>query len=130
YKKNFLARTTGAAMRRVFEWYGLRATPVHDRAGVEAALRDGALVWMKTTVDFKKWRPAIWRAPEGATYRTVLGNDHAVVAIGFNSAGVVIRDVLGPTSSNWHRPYEYEVDWERFLSAWGAQDFDGLAVAE
>jgi hypothetical protein len=128
YTKNFLARSTGAAMRKVFEHYGLHATPVHNRGGIEAALRSGALVWMKTTVDFKPWRPATWRTPEGRTYRTVLGNDHAVVVIGFNGDGVVIRDVLGPTSSNRQRPYEYEVAWDTFLSAWGAQDFDGLAV--
>ncbi|HWQ14327.1 MAG TPA: hypothetical protein VNL77_16125, partial [Roseiflexaceae bacterium] len=128
YRTNFLARSTGAAMRRVFEHYGLRAAPVSDRAGVEAALRSSALVWMKTTVDFKPWRPATWRTPEGAEFQTVLGNDHAVVAIGFNEEVVVIRDVLGPTSSNWQRPYEYEVRWETFLAAWGAQSFDGLAV--
>jgi hypothetical protein len=59
----------------------------------------------------------------------VLGNDHAVVVMGFNAESVVIRDVLGPTSSNWQRPYEYEVDWPTFLAAWEAQEFDGLAVA-
>jgi murein DD-endopeptidase MepM/ murein hydrolase activator NlpD len=128
YTANFLARSTGTAFRRVFEAYGLRAEPVRDRAGVEAALRRGALIWMKTTVDFKPWRPATWRTPEGAEFQTVLGNDHAVVVIGFNQDGVVIRDVLGPTSSNWERPYEYEVGWESFLAAWGAQAFDGLAV--
>lgn len=58
----------------------------------------------------------------------MLGNDHAVVVIGFNQDVVVIRDVLGPTSSNWQRPYEYEVDWATFLEVWAAQDFDGLAV--
>jgi hypothetical protein len=84
---------------------------------------------MKTTVDFKSWRPALWVTPEGKTFRTVLGNDHAVVVIGFNSDVVVIRDVLGPTSSNWQRPYEYEVRWDTFLQVWEAQSFDGLAVA-
>jgi hypothetical protein len=128
YTSNFLARSTGRAFRRVFEHYGLRTVPVSDRAGVEAALRRGALVWMKTTVDFRPWRPAVWRTPEGDEYPTVLGNDHAVVAIGFNSAAVVIRDVLGPTSSNPERPYEYEVSWETFMAAWGAQGYDGLAV--
>lgn len=129
YTKNFLARTTGAAMRRVFEHFGLRAAPVRDRAGVEAALRAGALVWMKTTVDFKPWRPALWRTPDGDTFQTVLGNDHAVVVIGFSDTHVAIRDVLGPTSSNQRRPYEYEVAWPRFLEVWQAQSFDGLAVA-
>ena len=129
YKTNFLARSSGAAMRKAFERYGLRVTPVHDRADVEAALRASALVWMKTTVDFNVWRPAIWVMPDGRTHRTVLGNDHAVVVIGFNNDGVVIRDVLGPTSSNRQRPYEYEVDWTTFLAAWEAQEFDGLAVS-
>jgi hypothetical protein len=128
YSANFLARSTGGAFRRVFEQFGLRAEPVGDRAGVEAALRRGDLIWMKTTVDFKPWRPALWRTPEGVEFPTVLGNDHAVVAIGFNADVVVIRDVLGPTSSNWQRPYEYEVAWETFLASWGAQGFDGLAV--
>ncbi len=129
YTKNFLARTTGQAMRGVFERYGLRTAIVGDRAGIEAALRSGHLVWLKTTVDFNEWRPATWVMPDGRTYQTVLGNDHAVVAIGFSQRGVVIRDVLGPTSTNRQRPYEYEVDWETFLAAWGAQSFDGVAVA-
>ena len=66
--------------------------------------------------------------PDGRTYKTVLGNDHAVVVMGFNKDVVVIRDVLGPTSTNWQRPYEYEVSWSKFLAGWGAQSYDGLAV--
>jgi hypothetical protein len=129
YTKNFLARSSGDAMRKAFERYGLRVTPVHDRRAVEAALRAGSLVWMKTTVDFNVWRPATWSMPDGRTRRTVLGNDHAVVVMGFNADVALIRDVLGPTSSNRQRPYEYEVDWASFLAAWEAQEFDGLAVA-
>jgi uncharacterized protein YvpB len=129
YTQSYLARTTGAAMRPVFEQYGLEVTPVHDRAGVEAALRGGSLIWMKTTVDFKPWRPALWKTPDGRTHKTVLGNDHALVVIGFNRDVVVIRDVLGPTSTNRQRPYEYEVDWDTFMRVWAAQSFDGLAVA-
>jgi hypothetical protein len=129
YRENFLARSSGEAMRKAFERYRLRVTPVHDRANVEAALRAGALVWIKTTVDFRPWRPATWLMPDGRTRRTVLGNDHAVVVIGFNADSVVIRDVLGPTSTNLQRPYEYEVDWPTFLAAWQAQEFDGLAVS-
>jgi uncharacterized protein YvpB len=129
YTSNFLARSTGNAMHPVFEQYGMNVWPVNDRTGVEAALRVGALVWMKTTVDFKPWRPATWVMPDGRTHQTVLGNDHAVVVIGFNSESVIIRDVLGPTSSNWQRPYEYAVSWETFMAAWGAQSYDGLAVA-
>lgn len=126
---NFLARGTGGAFRKAFAHYDLAVTAVNSRAEVEAALRAGQLVWMKTTVDFKPWRPATWVMPNGDTRPVVLGNDHAVVAMGFSERGVVIRDVLGPTSSNWQRPYEYEVSWETFLAAWGAQGFDGLAVA-
>jgi hypothetical protein len=129
YKKNFLARSTGNSMRKVFAQYGLDTQPVNNRRGVEAALRRGHLVWMKTTVDFKPWRPATWVMPDGRTYKTVLGNDHAVVVMGYNQNGVVIRDVLGPTSSNKQRPYEYEVDWSTFLASWEAQSYDGLAVA-
>ena len=128
YRENFLARSSGSALVPVFAGFGLLASPVADRAGVEAALRRGALIWMKTTVDFKHWRPAVWITPDGSRVPTVLGNDHAVVVIGFNADVVVIRDVLGPTSTNWRRPQEYEVSWDTFLSAWGAQGFDGLAV--
>lgn len=127
--KNFMARSTGPAISKAFRRYGLRATAVRDRAGIEAALRAGQLVWIKTTVDFKPWRPATWVMPDGRTRRVVLGNDHAVVVMGFSARGVVIRDVLGPTSSNWKRPYEYEVAWDNFLAAWGAQESDGVAVA-
>ncbi len=130
YKTNFLARSTGAAMRKVFEHFGLKVTPVHDREGIEAALLRGELVWIKTTVDFKGYRPATWVMPDGRTYQTVLGNDHAVVVMGFNQDVVVIRDVLGPTNTNWNRVYEYEVTWPVFMKAWGAQSYDGLAVGK
>jgi LysM repeat protein len=129
YKTNFLARTTGSAMRKVFEHYGLATTPVHDQAGVEAALRAGHLIWIKTTVDFKRWVPATWIGPDGRRYPTVLGNDHAVVVAGYNAGSVLIRDVLGPTSTNASRLTEYEVSWPTFLAAWGAQGYDGVAVA-
>jgi hypothetical protein len=129
YRSSFLARSTGAVFVPMFEELGLAAEPVRDRTGVEAALRRGALVWMKTTVDFKPWRPATWITPDGGRVQTVLGNDHAVVAIGFNRDVVVIRDVLGPTSTNRRRPLEYEVSWDAFMRSWGAQSFDGVAVA-
>ncbi|GAB4424823.1 MAG: hypothetical protein OHK0015_04060 [Chloroflexi bacterium OHK40] len=129
YTSNFLARSTGAAMRQLFASYGLESTPVRSRAELEAALLRGELVWMKTTVDFKPWRPAQWVTPDGTRIPTVLGNDHAVVVMGFNDTVVVIRDVLGPTSTGRDRPLEYEVRWETFLAAWGAQNYDGLAVA-
>lgn len=129
YTKNFLARSSATAIRKAFEHYGLGTMLVSDREGIEAALLRGELVWIKTTVDFKPWRPAIWHMPDGSTHRTVLGNDHAVVVMGFNADSVVIRDVLGPTSTNYQRPYEYEVRWDTFMAAWGAQSFDGVAVA-
>ena len=129
YKKNFLARSSGQAMRKVFEHYNLKVTPVRDRPSLEAALLRGELVWIKTTVDFKPGRPATWIMPDGRSYQTVLGNDHALVVMGFNKDVVVIRDPLGTTSTNWQRKYEYEVSWERFMASWGSQEYDGLAVA-
>jgi uncharacterized protein YvpB len=128
YYDNFLARTTGRAMRPLFEEYGLDVSRVNERDEVERALRQGKLIWIKTTVDFQPWTPATWVMPDGDSYQTVLGNDHAVVVMGYNDYGVVIRDVLGPTSSNWNRVYEYEIDWETFLWAWGSHGSDGLAV--
>jgi uncharacterized protein YvpB len=129
YRTNFLARSTGTAIRKVFEHYGLRATPVNSRAGVEAALRGGSLVWIKTTADFKPGRRATWVMPNGRKIQTVFSNDHAAVVIGFNATHVVIRDVLGPTATNRQRKYEYLVPWATFLSVWGQQGYDGLAIA-
>jgi hypothetical protein len=128
YTSNFLARTTGAGMRRVFRHFGLRVTHVHDRGKIERNLDRGRLIWIKTTVDFKDWVPATWLTPEGTTLPVVLGNDHAAVVMGYDDAVVVVREVIGPTSTNWDRPYEYEVDWEAFLRCWAAQGSDGLAV--
>lgn len=128
YTNNFLARTTSQGMRRVFTHFGLRNTLVHTRERIEQHLRRGRLVWIKTTVDFLDWVPATWVTPEGKTLQVVLGNDHAVVVIGYNREVAVIRDVLGPTDTNWSRPFEYEVPWETFLRCWGAQGSDGLAV--
>jgi len=129
YATNFLARSTGQAVRKIFDHYGLRVTPVHTQATIQAALRRGELVWIKTTADFKAGRPALWIMPNGDSYHTVLGNDHAAVVMGYNSQVAVIRDVLGPTSTNATRAYEYEVPWPRFLQMWASQANDGLAVA-
>jgi len=128
YTHNILARTTGAAMRPMFEWYGMQVTPVHDRLAIESALRGGALVWLKATADFYDGVPTTWITPSGLTYPTVLGNDHAVVAMGYNADVVVIRDVLGPTDTNWERQLEYELPWENFLYTFAQQGNDGLAV--
>jgi hypothetical protein len=126
---NFLSRSTGQAFSKLFQHYGFPVTPVYDRGSLEAALNRGELVWIKTTADFKPGRPATWITPNGETLMTVLGNDHAVVVMGYNEEGALIRDVLGPTSTNWEREYEYVVPWEKFLFAWGQQQYDGLAVA-
>lgn len=128
YTANFLARATGRAMAPLFQVHGLTADPVSDRPAIEAALRRGALVWAKITVDFKDWTPATWVTPSGLAYPTVLGNDHAAVVMGYNRSGVVMRDVLGPTDTNWDRAYEYDVPWDRFLQVLTAQGGDALAV--
>jgi hypothetical protein len=128
YYENMLARCTGQAMMPIFEKYQLDATPVNDRAGIEQTLDKGGLVWMKATADFLPWAATTWITPSGQQLPTVLGNDHAVVVMGYNDFGPVIRDVLGPTSSNWGRLYEYDIPWEQFLGVFGAQDFDGIGV--
>jgi hypothetical protein len=130
YDENFLARSTGLVMRKVFEHYGLKVTAVNTREGLEAALRRGELVWIKATADFKPGRVATWVLPDGTTYETVLGNDHAAVVMGYSERGALIRDVLGPTNTNWNREYEYELPWEKFMVSWGQQQYDGLAVSK
>lgn len=128
YTKNFLARTTGTAFRKVFKTYGLQTGRVKSRRGIKKYLDEGRLIWIKTTVDFKPWLQVTWITPEGEQHPVVLGNDHAVVIMGYNRDVVVIRDVLGPTDTNWARPYEYEVDWATFYACWEANGKDGLAV--
>ena len=129
YAHNLLARTTGRAMRPLFERYGLEVVPVLTRPGIEATLDEGGLVWLKGTVDFLPFEPITWITPSGEELPGVLGNDHAVVVMGYNADVVLIRAVLGPTDTNWARPYEYEVPWPTFLAGLGAQGFDGLTGA-
>lgn len=128
YYENLLARTTGKAMLPVFTNYGLEATPVNSREGIQQTLDRGGLVWMKATADFLPWELTTWITPSGEQFPTVLGNDHAVVVMGYNDEAAVIRDVLGPTSSNWERVYEYDVPWEMFLGVFNAQGGDGIGV--
>jgi hypothetical protein len=128
YDTNFLARAKGSAMRKVFEEMDLSVTPVHDRHGIAKALRAGEHVWFKSTVDFLLWTPATWITPDGEEHPVVLSNDHALVVLGFNDEHVVIRDPLGPTTTNTERPYQYRVRWSRFLDVFAAQGNDGLAV--
>src|SRR5687768_6227311 len=103
YTSNMLARTTGKAMAPLFEEYGLVVAHVDSRDQIEDALDRGGLVWTKATVDFLPWAPTTWITPDGNTLPTVLGNDHAVVVMGYNDEVKVIRDVLSSTSTNWQR---------------------------
>jgi len=128
YETNFLARTRGRAMRKVFEAFDLPVRTIKNRKAIEQSLRKQRLIWIKTTVDFKPWVPATWITQTGEKYPAVLGNDHAVIVMGYDDDVVLIRDVLGPTSTNYERPYEYEVPWDQFLACWAAQGSDGLAV--
>ena len=128
YTSNMLARSTGTAFLPLFEHYGLEAETVKTREEIEATLDRGGLVWTKATVDFLPWAETTWLTPNGKSLPTVLGNDHAVVVMGYNDDGVVIRDVLGPTNTNWERAYEYDVPWETFLAVFEAQGSDGVGV--
>ncbi len=128
YTTNMLARSTGTAFLPLFEHYGLEARPVKTREEIEETLDKGGLVWTKATVDFLPWAETTWLTPSGKSVPTVLGNDHAVVVMGYNDDGVVIRDVLGPTNTNWERSHEYDVPWETFLDVFAAQGSDGVGV--
>ncbi len=128
YTHNLLARTTGRAMRPLFEHFGLVARPVRSKQAIQSTLDRGGLVWIKASVDFLPWVPTTWITPDDTELPTVLGNDHAVVVMGYDANVAVIRDVLGPTDTNWGRPYEYEVPWQTFLAVWEAQGNDGLAT--
>lgn len=126
---NLVAKAKGSAMAKAFEAKGFTATPVHDRPAIEQAISAGHPVFFKSTVDFLDWRPAIWNTPEGVEYQVVFSNDHALTVIAYNDEEVVIRDPLGPTSTNEIRPFQYRVSWDRFLAVFGAQENDGLAVS-
>jgi len=128
YTSSLLARSTGTAFLPLFKHYGLGAETVKTRDEIEATLDRGGLIWTKATVDFLPWDATTWLTPSGKSVPTVYGNDHAVVVMGYNDDGVVIRDVLGPTNTNWERAYEYDVPWDTFLSVFDAQGSDGIAV--
>jgi len=128
YTSSMLARSTGTAFLPLFKHYGLGAETVKTRDEIEATLDRGGLIWTKATVDFLPWDATTWLTPSGKSVPTVYGNDHAVVVMGYNDDGVVIRDVLGPTNTNWERAYEYDVPWDTFLSVFDAQGSDGVAV--
>ena len=128
YTSNMLARSTGTAFLPLFEHYGLKAEPVTTREEIEKTLDGGGLVWTKATVDFLPWAETTWLTPDGKSVPTVLGNDHAVVIMGYDEDGVAIRDVLGPTNTNWERAYEYHVPWQTYLDVFEAQGSDGVGV--
>lgn len=128
YTSNYLAKLRSPAMKKVFDAYDLPVTAVRDRLGFEDAFIRGDLVWLKPTVDFAPFEIATWETPSGKRLPTVVDNDHAVIAVGFNDDVVVVKDPLGPTNTNWERPYEYDVPWDLFLECWGAHEDDALAV--
>ena len=128
YDENVLARATGNAVRKVFEAVDLTVEVTPERPSIEAALLRGEPVFFKSTVDFLDWDAATWIAPDGDEFPVVLTNDHALVVMGFNDTDVIIRDPLGPTTTNATRPWQYRVSWERFLQVIAAQGNDALAV--
>ena len=129
YTTNFLARARCSAIRKVFDSVGLGVTVADTRELIEAALLRGEPVFFKATVDFLDWTPATWVTPSGQQFPVVLGNDHALIVMGFNEDDVIIRDPLGPTSTNAKRPWQYRVTWERYLQVLAAQGNDAIAVA-
>jgi hypothetical protein len=130
YEHNYLARSRTRALRPIFKEVGLPVRTVSTQKEIMQCLDRDRLIVVKGTVDFKPWTSAYWVTPRGKEYPVVLGNDHAQVIMGYNNDVVVIRDVLGPTSSNWDRPYEYEVPWQQFLACWWAQGNDAQAIGE
>ena len=129
YRENFLARARCSAIAKVFKARGLGVTITDTRDRIEAALLRGEPVFFKSTVDFLDWVPATWITPSGQEFPVVLGNDHALIVMGFNGEDVIIRDPLGPTSTNARRPWQYRVSWARFLEVLAAQGNDAVAVA-
>lgn len=126
---NIVAKCRSNAMRKVFEAKGLGVTGTSTRELIEAALLRGEPVFFKSTVDMLPWRPATWYTLAGEEYPVVLSNDHALVVMGFNADEVIVRDPLGPTSTNWERPWQWRVRWDRFLEVIAAQGNDAIAIA-
>ena len=127
-ESNTYSKTSGGAMTRAFEAFGFAPDVATTRSDIERGLSAGKLLWMKTTVDFTDWIPTRWITPDGTSYPTVLDNDHCVGAIGYSDEAVVIHDALGPTNTNWERPYEYEVPWDLFMDCFRSSGHDGLLV--
>lgn len=128
YDENVLARARGSAVRKVFEAVDLSVSVTPERDAIEEALLLGRPVFFKSTVDFLDWRAATWIAPDGDEFPVVLTNDHALVVMGFDRTYAIIRDPLGPTTTNTNRPWQYRVTWDRFLEVIAAQGNDALSV--
>ncbi len=128
YTSNLVAKIRGSAMKQIFDAYDVPSKAVKQREDIEACLLAGGLALMKCTVDFKEYIPAVWVATNGKRYPVPFTNDHAVVVLGYNAEVVVIRDVLGPTDTNWDRQYEYEVPWDVFIASVESHEWDGRAV--
>lgn len=126
--ENVLARARGSAIRKVFEHEDLAVTVTDTRPKIEKALLAGEPVFFKSTVDFLDWDPTIWVTPDGDEFPVVLTNDHALIVMGFNDQDVIIRDPLGPTTTNENRPWQYMVSWERYLEVIAAQGDDAMSV--
>lgn len=125
---NLVARAKGNAMRKAFEGKGLGVTVTPDRPSIEAALLRGEPVFFKSTVDMMPWRPATWHSTTGETWQVVFSNDHALTVMGFNADEVIIRDPLGPTSTNTTRPWQWKTTWTRFLEVLASQENDAMAI--
>lgn len=128
YVENLLARARTSAVRKVFDSLGLPVTETPDRTSSERALLQGEPIFFKSTVDMLDWDPTTWLTPDGDQFPVVLTNDHALVVMGFNEEDVIIRDPLGPTSTNQTRPWQYRVSWDRYLAVIAAQGNDAIAI--
>lgn len=128
YTDNLLARARCSAVRKVFDAVNLGVTQTPDRASSERALLQGQPIFFKSTVDLLDWDPTTWITPDGDEFPVVLTNDHALVVMGFNDENVIVRDPLGPTSTNETRPWQYRVSWDRYLEVIAAQGNDAIAI--
>lgn len=126
---NLMARARCNAMRKVFEAKGLGVSVTPDRKLIEEALLRGEPVFFKSTVDMLPWRPATWHTPGGETYEVAFSNDHALTVMGFNADEVIVRDPLGPTTTNYTRPWQWRTSWDRFIEVLGSQGNDAIAIA-
>ncbi|MBA3274763.1 MAG: C39 family peptidase [Chloroflexia bacterium] len=128
YRENLLARARTTAVRKVFDAVELSVTETPGRASTETALLAGQPVFFKSTVDMLDWDPTTWLCPDGDEFPVVLTNDHALVLMGFNDEDVIVRDPLGPTTTNEIRPWQYRVSWDRYLDVIASQGNDAIAI--